>query len=310
MKRFVLTLELLAVWIVLSSCLEGINSGTIIANDCNNTIESEEAADVDDILQMNIKLIRSCEMIEIPLEEYICGVVSAEMPIFFEDEALKAQAVAARTYTVRALKMEGKHGKGILCNNAFCCQAYSSESDERIQRLVNETAGEVLTYDHVPIEALFFSCSGGSTEDAVNVWGNDYPYLHGVPSPGEENAPFYKQEYFFTAQEIEERLGVELSRNSAEWIREIRCTDNGTVICMIIAGDCWSGESLRKALELPSASFSIAVKNDRIVFTTYGYGHRVGMSQYGADAMAALGNTYREILFHYYQGTSLESLEP
>lgn len=311
MNRFVLNLAILAVWITLSSCLKITNTNSINPKESSAKMEfAEENFGANDIMAMNVALVLSDGMVEVPLEEYVCGVVSAEMPLFFADEALKAQAVAARTYAVRSLKNEGKHGKGILCDNPSCCQAYSSETDERIERLVRETAGEILTFEYVPIEALYFSCSGGCTEAAVNVWGNDCPYLQGVPSPGEENAPFYEKEYVFTTKDIEECLGVELSGNSAEWIREIRCTDNGTVICMIIAGDCWSGESLWKALDLPSASFSIAVRNDQIVITTSGYGHRVGMSQYGADAMASRGNTYREILFHYYQGISLESLEP
>ena len=133
------------------------------------------------------------------MDVYLTGVVLAEMPADFETEALKAQAVAARTYTAKAIQSGGKHGNGSICTDSGCCQAYISEesyltqggSEEnlrKVRRAVLDTAGYVLTYEGELIEATYFACSGGSTEDAAAVWGTDYPYLRAVPSLGEENA--------------------------------------------------------------------------------------------------------------------------
>lgn len=264
--------------------------------------------------------LNSGDVIEEPLEEYLIGVVLAEMPGEFENEALKAQAVAARTYTRKADLTGGKHGDGSICGNSSCCQAYLSPEDYRklggsdeilkkIRSAVLDTAGQVLTYDEELIEATYFSCSGGYTEDAQAVWGGYYPYLVAVPSPGEEAAAHYQETRRFTAEELEETLGVHLNDDPDAWLGTAAYTKGGGVEFMVIGDMQFTGTQLRSLLGLRSTAISAEVENGELLITTKGYGHRVGMSQYGADAMAVLGYTYDQILTHYYPGTTLTNLE-
>ena len=251
------------------------------------------------------------------MDEYLTGVVLAEMPAFFEPEALKAQAVAARTYARKASVTGGKHGDSSVCTDYTCCQAYQSPEEylekggirndiQKVRSAVQDTSGYVLTYNGELIEAVYFSCSGGKTEDAVAVWGTDYPYLRSTDSPGEENAAFYSETKLFTPEEFGEALGIVLSADPAQWLGEVTRTAGGGVDTMEIGGVKYGGVELRTALGLRSTAFTITVQDDEIRIVTHGYGHRVGMSQYGADVMAAAGSDYQQILGHYYPGTALE----
>lgn len=256
-------------------------------------------------------------VIRMDLGDYLTGVVLAEMPVSFEEEALKAQAVVARTYTIRAMTKGAKHGDAAVCTDFSCCQGYITEAAflakggtreqvERIRSLVDDTAELVLTYEGELIEATYFSCSGGSTEDAVAVWGTDVPYLQAVDSPGEERAAYYSDTVQFSAEEFALALGMRPAGDPATWFGKATYTAGGGVDTMIIGGMEFQGTQLRRALGLRSTSFTIAAEKNTIIVTTRGYGHRVGMSQYGADAMAVSGSTFAEILSHYYQGTKLE----
>jgi len=258
---------------------------------------------------------------ELDLDRYIACVVLAEMPASFEPEALKAQSVAARTYARKALVTGGKHGDGSVCTEPGCCQGYITEeaylakggtqdSVDRIRRAVEETSGYVLTYEGELIEATYFSCSGGATEDAAAVWGTDYPYLQSVSSPEEEGAARYVQTLDFTPEEFSAALGRELTGNPTSWFTITTYTEGGGVAAMTICGETYAGTQLRSLLGLRSTAFTVAASPETISITTKGYGHRVGMSQYGADAMAVTGSTFERILAHYYPGTVLTMLEP
>ena len=256
------------------------------------------------------------------MDDYLVGVVLAEMPASFEIEALKAQAVAARTYARKAGETGGKHGDGSVCMRAGCCQAYITEEDylskggtlagiEKIRSAVNETRGLVLTYDGELIEATYFSCSGGRTEDAAAVWGTDFPYLRAVTSPGEETADGFVDAASFTPQEFQNALGTNLEGKTESWFGETTYTDGGGVEKMEIGGRIYTGTQLRSLLKLRSTAFSVSVSDENIItITTKGYGHRVGMSQYGADAMAVSGSSYEAILAHYYPGTQISKVSP
>ena len=254
------------------------------------------------------------------IDDYLTGVVLGEMPADFEKEALKAQAIAARTYTAKAMKTGGKHGDGSLCTDSACCQAYLSEETyldrggtaenlEKVRSAVLDTSGWVLTYEGELIEATYFSCSGGSTEDAAAVWGTDYPYLQAVSSPGEEKAAHYTDTVTFSAVQFQQTLGISLDGTPDSWFRDVTYTDGGGIDTMTIGGRVYLGTQLRALLGLCSTAFSISTTEDTITITTRGYGHRVGMSQYGADAMAVMGSTFPEILSHYYPGTTLTRLD-
>lgn len=249
---------------------------------------------------------------ELALDAYLQRVLLGEMPISFEKEALKAQAVAARTYTAKAMA-GGKHG-GKLCTDSTCCQAFcdaaafvsfTPEEREKAADAVRETDALVLTYDGALIEATFFSCSGGRTEDAIAVWGTDYPYLRSVESPGEEAAKYDTDSRLVSKRELETALEITLSDNAASWAGAVQLTSGGGVETIELGGKRFLGVYLRKALGLRSTAFTVTPEGDALRFDTRGYGHRVGLSQYGANAMAADGADFREILRHYYPGTAL-----
>lgn len=254
---------------------------------------------------------------ETDLDEYLLSVVLAEMPASFEPEALKAQAVVARTYTLKALQTGGKHGDGSVCRDSTCCQAYISLEDyrakggreediEKVRTAVLETSGYVLTYEGALIEATYFSCSGGSTEDAVAVWGTDLPYLRATASPGEENATHFTDTVYLSRKQVEDALGVTLSSDHERWVGYATYTAGGGINTMQIGGKEFKGTELRKLLGLRSTAFTMTADPEGVTVVTRGFGHRVGMSQYGADAMAVSGSTYEEILAYYYKGTALE----
>ena len=261
------------------------------------------------------------ETVVMDMDEYLLGAILAEMPADFEAEALKAQAVAARTYARRAYVTGGKHGDGSVCGNYACCQAYiapeeylekggTREGVDKVCDCVEATSGLVLTYEGSLIEATYFSCSGGRTEDAVAVWGTEYPYLQAVDSPGEENAAHYQDTVIILPEVFCSRLGLTLEGEPETWFGEVTYTDGGGVDTMVIGEKAFRGTQLRSLLGLRSTAFSVDIDGDgNIRITTRGYGHRVGMSQYGADAMAVAGAEYGEILAHYYPGTSLERVE-
>lgn len=250
------------------------------------------------------------------LETYLVGVVLGEMPASFEPDALRAQAVAARTYTLKR-GLDGRpHGENTICTDYTCCQAYtapeaylaaggSASAVERVRQAVKDTAAEVLVYEGELIVATYFSCAGDSTEDAVAVWGQEYPYLQAVASPGEEEAAHYTDTKTFTAEAFQAALGMRLEGTVDSWFGTPTYTDGGGVDTLPICGIPYRGTTLRSLLQLCSTDFTVSVEKGQIIFYTKGYGHRVGMSQYGANAMAKAGKDYRQILTHYYTGVEI-----
>ena len=268
---------------------------------------------------INITIESGKQMLTIPLEEYLVGVVLAEMPASFSPEALKAQAVAARTFAVRQLSA-GKHTAGDVCDQSACCQAWISEKGLMTQlgenaeiyigkakKAVAETKHQILVYRGNPIEALYFSCSGGRTEDAAAVWGSEVPYLQSVTSKGEEAAPKYYSEMKVTFRDFKEKLpDAKLEGNPTSWFGTVDRTVGGGISTVLIGGHPYVGTELRTIFGLNSTNFEISIAEDGIIFEVWGYGHRVGMSQYGAEAMAKNGNNYMDILSYYYPGTELQ----
>lgn len=262
-----------------------------------------------------IKVKDEDEVKVMELEDYVLGVVLGEMPASFEDEAIKAQAVATRTYTLRKIMKQDKHMDADICTDASCCQAYlsrdeflstrgSEEDFDKIKTMVDATQMQVLTYQGTLIEATYFSCSGGMTEDAAAVWGTDVPYLESVASPGENHAKHFESECSFEKDVFLRKLGLSTDVLTEDDISFVY-TSGGGVKKMTVMGATYSGTQVRALLELPSTAFSVTIDGESVIIKSKGYGHRVGMSQYGADAMAVNGSTYDEILLHYYQGTTL-----
>lgn len=247
------------------------------------------------------------------LEEYVAGVVAAEMPAAFPEEALKAQAVAARTYQVRQMQAAGS--RTVLYDVG---QAYLSEAEQKekwgegyalyagkIHSAVRATAGEIMTYDGEPILAAFHAQSGGRTEDAAYVWNTAVPYLKSVDSKGDRQAPNNETTVTIAAKALAERLGI--AGDAAVSVR--KRTEAGYVAEVQAGSKTFSGREIRERLGLRSADFAIAKNGDSYIFTVHGYGHGAGMSQYGASFLAEQGKNYHEILRHYYTGISFSILE-
>ena len=267
---------------------------------------------------------------EIDLGTYLVGVVRAEMPASFEEEALKAQAVAARTYTIYKIQTGGNHGEEAnICTDSTCCQAYISEErarvnwgenadayEKKVENAVTSTDGETILYGGVPILAVFHSSSAGLTRAAGRVWLNDLPYLQAVDSPEEGEAiPNYYSRVEFSAAAFKEKLLVvapeaDFSGPMDGWLRNAVTDSAGSVETVEAGGVTVKGTQVRSALGLRSACFDWEVQNGKLVFYVTGYGHGVGLSQYGANRMAAGGADYKEILTHYYTGVTVEPYLP
>ncbi len=261
---------------------------------------------------------------EVPLEEYLKGVVSAEVPASFEKEAIKAQAVAARSYALyRAESISEAHPKAAVCTDFNHCKAYKSPQEARsgwgkdadiyekkISSCVEETKGEVIKFDGEVALAVFHSQSGGGkTENSSDVWGGSLPYLVSVESVGDEKAPnFYssKEVSFEEFKSVIENENKNAKVTSFSDISTVTHSEGGRVKSVMIGGESFSGTKIRSLFSLRSASFTIKENNGNILFEVTGYGHGVGMSQYGANEMAKNGYNYKEILKHYYSGTQIE----
>ncbi|MFC4402879.1 stage II sporulation protein D [Gracilibacillus xinjiangensis] len=298
-----------------ASSVETVTNQQAPAEAATKTLESP--------FHVNVLRTESNEVEEVPLEDYVVHVVASEMPADFELEALKAQALAARTYIVRYLmqaNMEQLPGEAdvtdtvqhqVFKNNDELRQIWGSDYHwkmDKITEAVVETQGEIITYNKEPITPAFFSTSNGYTENAEDYWQNELPYLKIVESPwDEELSPKFLDQIILTTSEVEQKLGVNLSANVQDF--QITRTDSNRVDTATIAGETFTGREVREKLNLPSNDFTITRKNDHFVFTTKGYGHGVGMSQYGANGMALEGKTYQDIITYYYKGTAIETLE-
>ena len=255
----------------------------------------------------------------VPLSHYLYGVVAYEMSDSFPLEALKAQAVAARTFARRQMA-GGKHADADVCSQSACCQAclsadalqerYGAAFDaawDKASNAVQQTQDEVLTYGGALIDAVYFSCSGGSTEAAAAVWGTDVPYLQAVDSPGEQDAAPYASTVTCSPAEFAETLGLAADGDPAGWLGGTSYTAGGGVDTCTIRGQAYAGTRLRQLFGLNSTRFSLRYADGVFRFDVRGYGHRVGMSQYGANAIARLGFDYQTILRYYYRGAKIET---
>lgn len=253
-----------------------------------------------------IRVLHEDKVLLMDLETYVLHVLQGEMPASFHPEALKAQTVAIRTYTLRNMNIGKKHIFSDVCTDSTCCQAYQTNSADTVyQRAVEDTWGQVLTYDNDFVEATYFSSSGGYTEDAEDVWGSARSYLQSKASPGEENSPYHLNQILIPLDTFLDKLGIELAQGQSCEISDRTYTKGGGVKTLRVCHQIFTGLQLRQKLSLRSTAFTIDLLGDTVQITTKGNGHRVGMSQYGANAMATSGKTYEEILAYYYPGTNL-----
>ena len=260
---------------------------------------------------------------EMSFSDYLQGVLRAEMPASFAQDALCAQAVAARTYTYYKMQNGGNHGDTAdICTDHTCCQAFLGKEkaadnwgknaeryEAKIENAVSATDGQVMLYGGAPILAVFHSSSAGETWNSGQVWAQDLPYLQSVSSPEGEGVPNYYSTVELTEAEFREKFlaarpEADLSGPASGWIRD-PVMDGVHVESVTIGGVSVSGPSVRSIFGLRSASFTAEAGDGKITFYVTGYGHGVGLSQYGANAMAEAGSTWREILEHYYTGVTI-----
>ncbi|MFS0725839.1 stage II sporulation protein D [Paenibacillus sp. 1P07SE] len=273
-----------------------------------------------DQLQVQVFLQEESRMEKVPLELYVRGVLAGEMPADFELEALKAQAIAARTYIIKQLAAGGAKGAGGGdVSDTVAHQVYvpltklsgrwpeeeSAQALARLTRAVEETRGLIMTYKGKPIEASFFSTSNGYTENSEDYWTLSLPYLRSVPSPWDEAlSPRFEQSVTLSLKEFRSKLGVK--KGAEQTMQVLEHSDGNRIKSIAIGGQTFSGRQVRERLGLASSQFTWTVENGEIHFTTYGYGHGVGMSQWGANGMAKAGSQAQDILRHYYTGVTIE----
>lgn len=262
----------------------------------------------------------STENIEfLPLEEYIVGVLAGEMPIYFEKEAFKAQAVAARSYALKRIEYNKDNGYDVVdsiinqvyLDNDYLKSAWGSDYTENINKLrevVNETSLEYLAYDGEVIDALFFSTSNGYTETASMVFNVDLPYLQSVKSSWDEKtSSAFRSVTTIPIEDFYNKLNLEYS-DSLD-VKILKRSSTNRIISLSINGIEFTGKTLYDKLGLKSTDFSLKKDGNNIVVATVGYGHGVGMSQYGAEGMAEEGYDYKDILKYYYTGTTIKKIE-
>lgn len=275
---------------------------------------------------INLLNAQTNEKTQIGLDDYLYGVVAAEMPADYEIEALKAQAIVARTYTIYTITHNAdKHGENTICTSSTCCQAWISKEDRlckwsedkreenwnKIVEAVNSTKGQVIEYNGEVIDAFFHSNSGGKTEVPVNVWGGtNYPYLQVVETAGEDAYSQYSSEIILTKEELENKMKGKyqdfiIDWNNTECIKITELTDSGRIKNIKIGNKELSGVEVRAMFGLKSANFKFSIEENNIKFSVIGYGHGVGMSQTGANTMAKNGSKYSDIINHFYIGVQI-----
>lgn len=268
-------------------------------------------------MYIRVKDTQTNKITNVPFEDYIVGVLAGEMPVNFELEALKAQAVAARSYAMKQMAYNKDKDYDVV--NTVANQVYLTDKylknvwkDEYVKKInkiktaVLETYNEYLDYNGNVAEAMFFSTSVGYTENSEEVFSNSVPYLRSVSSTWDEISPVYEVNYNFTLSNFYKKLN--LTYQDKIVLEVLSSTSTGRIKQIKINGVIFQGSTVMSSLNLKSNHFSIVQDGNNVKIVTKGYGHGVGMSQYGAQAMALKGYTYDEILLHYYQGTTIKKI--
>ena len=332
MKKLILyIITLISICFILPAIFTNTKSNKSIETDAKseNNTNSETEKENTNHKYSKIKLLhlKTGEVEEVNLEEYLCNVVSAEMPVNFEIEALKSQAIVARTYTIYKINNK-KHDNADICDSSSCCQAWISKDDrlsrweenkreenwKKIERAVNETNGKIITYEGKPINAIFHSNSGGTTEVPINVWGGSgYPYLQMVETSGEEGYTQYASEVTLNFDEIlnkikEKYSDIQIDFTKDDDIKILERTESDRVKTIKFGNHNLSGVEARTIFGLRSTNFEIEKQEDKITFKVKGYGHGVGMSQTGADSLAKQGKNAEDIIHHFYSNVELKDI--
>lgn len=294
---------------------------------------NETTTGQDGTVTIQVYHAQSGQVQQMTLREYLVGVVAAEMPASFEVEALKAQAVAARSDALSRMqkntgdeKIYEEHQGADVCTDPGHCAAWMDEParrqlygdafdtyEQKIRSVVEETDGQIAVYDAQPIVAVFHSTSSGRTESAQDVWGSDVPYLQSVDSPGEEASPRYESQVVVTSEEFVSQLvaaspGITVPDSTGQWLGDVVRSEAGGVETIQLCGQSFTGTQVREMFGLRSTNFTVTAQEDGLIFDVLGYGHGVGLSQYGANYMAQQGSSWQDIITWYYTGVSIGNI--
>lgn len=299
---------------IVTVLIMSFSSGARLFRTIGKSVQQTEENDVE-ILVFNHKTKKISKE---KMEEYLVGVVSTEMPALYEKEALKAQAVAARSYILSKIGTKNPDHEGAeVCTNSAHCKAYVSDDElkerwgekydeylKKIKDAVSQTKGEYIAYDGETAVACFYAVSGGRTESSKDVWGGEKPYLQSVDSPWDLEYDGLIEKVKIDKEKVKSTLGVQTLQRGG-----ITRTSGGSVKTVAIGEKVFSGTEIRQLFGLNSANFEIEEEEEKIIFVTKGKGHGVGMSQFGANQMAKQGKDYKEILTYYYQGVEIKKAE-
>lgn len=288
-------------------------------NSTGETAKTNSRDDGDSILVLSSS---TKKINEIDMFEYVVGAVAAEMPPTYHSQALRAQAAVCYTYAKKKRSSpDPTLGGADITDNSAVHQGYLDAAarkekwgnkyetyEKKIEEAVKDVFGKTITYNGEIITAAFHAISCGQTFSAEDVWGKDVPYLKSVTSAGDKLSPDYSSTLTLTADEFKKAFagsGAELDGDAENWVGETKKTDSGCVSCAVIGGKEFTGAQVRERLGLRSACFEIKCSDGEFKITVRGYGHGVGMSQYGADYMARQGSDWQEIIKHYYTGVAI-----
>lgn len=283
--------------------------------DIKNSIESKDRDNnkQESSLNSNSTIVtvyrNNGDVLKLELEEYIIGVVASEMPASFNIEALKAQSILSRTYALKAIKSNKKLtdtvSTQVYKDSAQLKKMWGNNYDvyyNKIKKAIESTKGKTIKYNNEYIEAVFHSTSNGFTENSKEVWGNYFPYLVSVESKYDTNVNSFSKTISISYEELSSKLGIILNKDSSvEYIKN----ESGRISNITIDGISFKGTTFRNKLGLRSTDFELIFNDNDVTINTRGYGHGVGMSQYGANEMAKLGMSYKDIIYYYYTGVSI-----
>jgi len=297
-------------------------SKTVEGSDHQEKAEAATAKRKDPAVAISV--YRTAEKkVETPsLRDYLVGVVASEMPAEFNEEALKAQALLARTFIVKRLLTKQMTVDKTVVTDTAEYQVFKDKSElkriwgkayswklKKIEEAVDATVGQIITYHGNPITASFFSTSNGYTESAEDYWKSPVPYLKSVKSPWDVDSPKYKKTIQLPVTKVEKKLQITLSQVNGRVGSNIKRTVGHRVASINIGGKIWTGRDIREKLDLRSSDFEMVRNGNTLFIATKGYGHGVGMSQYGANEMANDGKSYKDIVKYYYQGIKVTSAD-
>ncbi len=299
---------------------DAISQGLFGETEIANEEETEETKIISTVKIMNAV---SKNITEMDLKDYLLGVVAAEINPAYDEEAIKAQIIASHTLLlyIKENRSDDLDGADITDSSATHQGFLTADKQKekwgdnyddyrkKIEKCIDEVIGLTIQYKGEYISAAFHAISNGKTENATDVWGGNYPYLKSVNSIGDKLSPAYQSTVTVSAKEFKEKFkDIDFADEPTDWIGKISNTDTGMVRTVTICGKEFKGTEIRRLFNLKSSTFTCEYKDDEFTFTVYGYGHGVGMSQYGADHMARQGFSCKEILEHYYTGIEIRQI--